>query len=580
MSQQQMPEMRNLIIAVVLSTVVLLGWQIVVEQPKAEKMAVITQQKKTEEAKLAAIEAAKMKVDGGAPQEMLPRVEQLTAQPRVPIATSAITGSVNLQGLRIDDVTFAHYNETIKKDSAHVTLLNPASDNESYFGEFGWLSGSKDVAVPTSDTLWQTTQTSLESIAPLVATWNNNAGLEFEQRIAAKDDYLFEVTQMVTNSSARAVTLYPYGLVSRRFVDQGKHFLILHEGPLGVFDDVLTEVKYKDLREEPKQSFNSAKGWLGITDKYWLTALIPDQKEPFKANMTYGDNKGDRYQVDYMGAAIKVEPGQTISLTHHFFVGAKKVGMLDQYAKKYEIPLFDRAVDFGVLYFLTKPIFNGLQMLYHALGNFGLAIMALTVIIKLMLFPLANKSYKSMSQMKVLMPKITEIRERYKDDNMKMNQEIMALYKREKVNPASGCLPMLLQLPVFFALYKVLFVTIEMRHAPFYGWIHDLSAADPTTIFNLFGLISYDPPKMLMIGAWPIIMCVTMVIQQRLNPKPTDPTQAMIMSWLPFIFLFLFASFPAGLVIYWAWNNTLSIIQQWVISRRHAPKDMAVSQGS
>lgn len=312
---------------------------------------------------------------------------------------------------------------------------------------------------------------------------------------------------------------------------------------------------------------------MGITDKYWLAALIPQQNSPVSSGMNHFNRDGDdKYQVDFRGEAITIQPGETASVTNHFFAGAKKVGLLDKYGEELGLPLFDRAVDFGMLYFLTKPIFQALVWLHDLLGNFGLAIMALTVCIKVVLFPLANKSYVAMSQLKLLMPKITEIRERFPDDKMKMNQEIMELYKREKVNPASGCLPLLLQLPIFFALYKVLYVTIEMRHAPFYGWIQDLSAKDPTNIFTLFGVIPWDPPSMLHIGAWPIIMCITMIIQQRVNPKPNDPTQAAVMQWLPYIFLFMFAGFPAGLVIYWAWNNALSVAQQQFITRRHQAK--------
>lgn len=568
MSQQpHMPDIRNLIIAVVLSTAVLLGWQILVEEPKRQ----------------AALEQAQLQQDKVQSDTILPNVvrpetvevakeisreDELAESKRVTIDTGSVKGSINLQGLRIDDIILSDYNETIEKDSKKVVLLSPSADKKAYFAEFGWLSSDKSQPAPNNQTQWNAAQNKISSGDVLNASWDNGRGLHFQQNIEAKDAYLFAVSQSVTNHSSAPVTLYPYGLINRRFTDNAKHFYILHEGPLGVFNDALTEVSYKKLRDDPKQSYENSKGWLGITDKYWLTALIPDQTETFNANMIYQE-QGDKYQVDYLGEALTIAPGETVSITNHFFAGAKKVDILEKYKKEFNIPLFDRAVDFGMLYFLTKPIFHALQVFYAALGNFGLAIMALTVCIKLLLFPLANKSYKSMSAMKVLMPKITEIRERYADDKMKMNQEIMEFYKKEKVNPASGCMPMLLQIPIFFSLYKVLFVTIEMRHAPFYGWIHDLSAKDPTSIANLFGLIPWDPPQMLMIGAWPIIMAATMVIQQKLNPKPTDPTQAMVMAWLPFIFLFLFASFPAGLVIYWAWNNSLSIIQQWVIARKY-----------
>ncbi len=566
-SPHSMPDMRNLILAVVLSTSILLGWQFFVEKPKREAAVA---QAEIQRQKQAASKAAD-------PDAVLSDAAQAPAQParedvRIALDTTAVHGSVNLTGLRLDDLALKQYSQTTQNEEP-VHVLSPVGKKAAYFAEFGWLSGSKNVAVPNATTPWQSNQEAFTAQEPLVATWDNGAGLAFEQRIEAKDRFLFGIEQRVTNRGDAPVTLYPYGLISRSYADTSKHFFILHEGPIGVFNNTLSEVSYKDLRNDKSKSYDQSNGWLGITDKYWLSALIPDQTATFNGTMKYIQPNGDeRYQTDYRGAAMVVQPGETIQYRSHFFVGAKEVSLLERYGEQLQIPLFDRAVDFGMLYFLTKPIFHALTYFNALLGNFGLAILALTVCIKLLLFPLANKSYASMSQLKVLMPKITEIRERFGDDKLKMNQEIMDLYKREKVNPASGCLPMLLQLPVFFALYKVLFVTIEMRHAPFYGWIHDLSAPDPTTIFNLFGLIPWDPPSMLMIGAWPLIMCATMVIQQRLNPTPSDPVQAMVMKWLPFIFLFLFASFPAGLVIYWAWNNTLSILQQWLIQQRHKSK--------
>jgi YidC/Oxa1 family membrane protein insertase len=571
--QKNMPDIRNLMIAIALSISVMLCWQIFVEQPQREAEIERTKQLKENQP----VEGT---VLPNAPQETstassmeLSRDERVEQHPRVRIDTNAVHGSVNLRGLRIDDLTLASYHETPDETSPEVSLLSPAGGKDSYFAEFGWLPASQGVATPTASTEWQVEQETLTASRPLVAKWDNGAGLIFSQTIASKDDYLFAVEQQVRNDSDKPVTLYPYGLISRTYADTGQHIYILHEGPIGVFDQALTEVDYEALRDDGKQSFTSTNGWLGITDKYWLTTLIPNKEARMTASMAYLQSNGqDKYQIDYRGDAVTVNPGETITITNHLFAGAKKVALLDRYGEQLGIPLFDRAVDFGMLYFLTKPIFLALTYFNSLLGNFGLAIMLLTVCIKILLFPLANKSYVAMSQLKILMPKITTIRERYADDKIKMNQEIMELYKREKVNPASGCLPLVLQIPVFFALYKVLYVTIEMRHAPFYGWITDLSAPDPTTIFNLFGLIPWDPPTMLHIGAWPIIMCITMVIQQHFNPKPTDPTQAMVMKWLPYIFLFVFASFPAGLVIYWAWNNTLSVMQQQFITRKHRAK--------
>lgn len=576
MMQQSTPEMRNLILAILLSAGMVFGWQIFVEQPKRE--AALEQM----QAQRAANPAADTELPQ-TPQENKtlvekPRSERVAADPRIRIATESVHGSLNLRGLRLDDLTLAQYHMTPDTTSPEVELLAPAGGKDTYFAEFGWLPGTAGIATPNANTMWQAApgvdpRIQLSQGRQFTASWDNGAGIKFSQTISAKDTFLFEIEQTVRNDSGQPVKLYPYALISRTYEDTGEHMYILHEGPIGVFNQELTEVEYETLRDDGKQDFQQVKGWLGITDKYWLAALIPDQSMPVSAGMNHFNRDGsDKYQVDYRGEAITLQPGETRAIKNHFFAGAKKVALLDQYSETYNIPLFDRAVDFGMLYFLTKPIFQALVYFYHLLGNFGLAIMALTVCIKLLLFPLANKSYVAMSQLKLLMPKITELRERFGDDKLKLNQEIMELYKREKVNPASGCLPLLLQIPVFFALYKVLYVTIEMRHAPFYGWIHDLSSKDPTNIFTLFGLIPWGPPEMLHVGAWPIIMCVTMVIQQQVNPKPNDPTQAAVMQWLPYIFLFMFASFPAGLVIYWAWNNTLSILQQLFITHRHRTK--------
>lgn len=562
------PDMKNLIAAVVLSTAILMGWQFFVEEPKRQEAlerAKAMQETSADTELPDMAQAAERVMTKAAPT----RQERIAEHKRVRINTDSVHGSINLTGFRIDDVTLADYKETMDADSPEVVLLSPAGGKNTYFAEFGWLPGRQGVQTPNADTVWQTSQTSLSVDKPMTATWNNRAGLAFEQRMAAKGEFLFEIEQRVTNNSRETVVLYPYGLISRTYADEKQKFFILHEGPLGVMNQELNEVSYEDLRDDGKQGFKQVDGWMGITDKYWLTALIPSQSAKFNVNMSHFNREDkDKYQTDYLGAAVTVAPGETASVSSHFFAGAKKVALLDRYGEMLGVPLFDRAVDFGMLYFLTKPIFHALTYFYHLLENFGLAIMLLTVAIKALLFPLANKSYRSMSQLKILMPKINEIRERYADDKLKMNQEIMEFYKREKVNPASGCLPMLVQIPIFFALYKVLFVTIEMRQAPFYGWIKDLSIADPTNVFSLFGLVPWDPPGIMHIGVLPLVMCATMILQQKLNPKPTDPMQAKVMAWLPFIFLFLFASFPAGLVLYWAWNNSLSIIQQWVITRK------------
>lgn len=575
MNTAHKPEMRNLIFAVALSTMVLMGWQLLIEQPRREEAMRQAELMKQQQEKAGDVVLPQPGHDKQA-EAVTPktREERISGASRVKLDTGVLHGSINAAGLRFDDVTLGKYHQTIDDNSPEVVLLSPSGGEDSYLVEFGWLAGSAGVKVPDAQTRWDIKPGELTSQAPLRASWDNGENLRFEQTIRAEGDYMFAIEQQVTNHSDAPVVLHPYGLVSRTYADTAKHYAVLHEGPLGVFNETLSSVEYKALREDGKQTFSSAKGWLGVTDKYWLTAMVPDAAHPFTATMMHYSKDGkDRYQVDYRAEALTIAPGESITLTNRLFAGAKEVSLLDRYSASYNIPLFDRAVDFGRLYFLTKPIFHALNYFYALLGNFGLAIMLLTVCIRVLLFPLANKSYSSMSQLKLLMPKINEIKERYADDKIKTQQEIMEFYRREKVNPASGCLPMLLQLPVFFALYRVLFVTIEMRHAPFFGWIKDLSAPDPTTVFNLFGLIDWTPPHLLMIGAWPLIMAATMAIQQQLNPKPTDPAQAMVMKWLPLMFLFMFASFPAGLVIYWAWNNSLSILQQQVITRRFERKN-------
>ncbi|MGH6885010.1 MAG: membrane protein insertase YidC, partial [Geminicoccales bacterium] len=438
-----------------------------------------------------------------------------------------------------------------------------------YFAEFGWVASDDATAVPARETVWQADREELRPDQPVTLAWDNGQGLRFTRTFALDEAYMFTVTQGVENTGDEPVTLYPYGLISRWGTPPTLGFFILHEGPIGVLGGTLEEIDYDDLQEDGRIELASQGGWLGFTDKYWLTALIPDQETQLSGSFRHNlVDTQDRYQADYLRPAITVAPGESVEVVDRLFAGAKEVGLLDAYRSEYAIPLFDRAVDFGWFYFLTKPIFHILHFFYQLLGNYGLAILLLTLLVKLLFYPLANKSYRAMSTMKKLQPKMMELRETYADDKMAMNQALMKLYKDEKVNPMSGCLPIVVQIPVFFALYKVLFVSIEMRHAPFFGWIRDLSAPDPTSIFNLFGLIPFDPPTFLMIGIWPLLMGATMLLQTKLNPQPADPMQAKIMMFLPVMFIFLFATFPAGLVIYWTWNNVLSIGQQWTIMKR------------
>jgi YidC/Oxa1 family membrane protein insertase len=475
---------------------------------------------------------------------------------------------VALIGGRIDDLTLATYHDTTDPHSPEVVLLEPTGTKDPYFAEFGWVAATPGVKVPGPDTRWTASADKLTPSAPLTLTWDNGAGLVFSRTISVDENYMFTVKDAVKNAGGEPVKLLPYGLISRTGTPHVAGYYILHEGLIGELGGSLREVKYSSIEAGKPDDFTSTGGWLGFTDKYWLTALVPDQKEDIKARFTHQlENGVDRYQTDFTGPAVTVPADGTAANATRFFGGAKEVNLLDSYAAS-GIPHFDLAIDFGWFYFLTKPIFLTLQFFYGIIGNFGLSILLLTLIIKLLFFPLANKSYKAMSKMKLLQPEMQKIRERFPDDKARQQQEIMAMYKRVGANPLAGCLPIVIQIPVFFSLYKVLFVTIEMRHAPFFGWIHDLSAPDPTSFANLFGLLPFAPPAFLMIGAWPLIMGLTMYLQQKLNPQPVDPVQARMFMLLPVVFTYMLSAFPAGLVIYWAWNNLLSIAQQWTIMHR------------
>ena len=512
-------------------------------------------------------------VEGMTAAERRSRQTALNQTPRVTIDTPSLTGSINLVGARIDDLTLRDYTVEQDPDSDNITLFSPAGAPRPYFAEQGWVPGD-DATVPGPDARWTASGGPLTANNSVTLSWDNGEGLIFRREITLDSDYMFTVTQSVENAGDEAVTLYPYGLVSRTGTPPTMGFFILHEGPLGVVDGSLVEHDYGDVREEGEITADSEGGWIGITDKYWLAALVPQTDAQVKTRFSYhgGGAQRGKYQTDFLAAGLTVPAGGTAEHMSRMFAGAKEVKLLDRYQDELGIDHLDKAVDFGWFYFMTKPIFYLLTFFNGLLGNFGLAIIGLTILIKIVLFPLANKSYKSMSKMKKLQPEMKKLQERFKEDKQRMNQELMALYKKEKVSPVSGCLPILVQIPVFFSLYKVLFVSIEMRQAPFYGWIQDLSQPDPTSIFNLFGLLPFTPPEFLMIGIWPLIMGLTMWLQQKLNPQPTDPTQAKIMTFLPILFTFLLARFPAGLVIYWATNNGLSILQQWVIMRRMGVK--------
>ena len=515
-----------------------------------------------------------------APQAMAPggpvrpSAELLIQGPRVTLGTPLLNGSVALKGGQIDDIILKTYRQTTDPNSAPIRLLAPSGSANAYYAAHGWIGGNKSVPLPGLDTLWKASGRRLGPGAPLRLTWDNGQGLRFTRTIAVDENYMFTVTQRVDNRGTKAVTLTPYGLINRTGTPETTGFYILHEGPLGVFNEVLEELDYSDLVDAGQIDKASRGGWIGITDKYWLAALVPDQKTKMTARFRHwtSKDKSDKYQVEFVGVPLTIAPGGNAQAISHVFAGAKKLNLLNQYSEKLGIALFDRAIDFGWLYFLTKPFFYVLDFFFKFLGNFGLAILAVTVIVKILFFPLANKSYRSMSEMKKLQPKVMEMKERFGDDKQKLSAETMALYKREKVNPAASCLPIIIQIPVFFALYKVLFISIEMRHAPFYGWIQDLSARDPTSIINLFGLLPFGVPAMIpdfiSIGVWPLIMGVSMFLQMKLNPAPPDPVQAKIFMLMPIFFTFIMAPFPAGLVIYWAWNNALSMTQQYIIMKR------------
>jgi len=568
---QDETDYKRLFTAIFLAGAVLIGWQMLVEGPKRQQLAVYH----AEQAKK--LEATKKEGAAHRPavaeETVLPRPERLKISPRIAISSHTLQGSIDLKGARLDDLTLTRYRETIDPQSPAVVLLSPGGGDDTYFMQIGWVSDGK-TKVPGPDTLWQADKQELTPEQPVTLTWNNGEGQNFRIRIALDKDYLFTVTQDVSNQAIAPVTLFPYAYINRSYEETAQHYGILHEGPLGVMEGSLTEISYKDLHEKNTKTFERASGWLGITDKYWLTTLIP--QGDFKATFSHYEKNGkNRYQVDYLGEGQTIAAGSSAEQRLLIFAGAKELGVIDRYAEGDAaahvppIPLFDRAIDFGSLYFLTKPMLLLLTFFYDHIGNFGVAILLLTIVVKLLMYPLANKSFHSMAYMRELQPEIMKIRERFKSDPTKMNQEMMTFYKREKVNPASGCMPLMLQMPVFFALYKVLYVSLEMRHAPFFGWLRDLSAPDPSNFFTLFGILDWNHPAWLHLGILPVIMCATMVFQMRLQPKPPDPVQAKMMAYMPYFFLIFFVNFPAGLVLYWAWSNVLSIIQQQIITAQH-----------
>ncbi len=584
---------RDFILAIALSIMVLVGWQYFFGIPQMQEQQARIEAQKRSAADTAAPSAgsrvprapsttpdapgspaaAPPPAPGATPTVAPSRETALAIDKRIPIETPSLLGSINLKGARFDDLKLVKYTNTVDPNSGMIELLSPATSANPYYAEYGWTADPNTrVKLPDSQSIWQNSGTGrLTPGSPVTLTYDNGEGLIFKRTISVDEDYLFTVSQQVENKTGKSIRLYPYALISRHGTPKVESFYILHEGLIGVLgEEGLIELDYEDVRDEKQLQNTSTGGWLGITDKYWAVVLVPDQKAAINAKFSDNPVGGkDIYQTDYLvRTGVEIAPGGTGVISGKLFAGAKVVSVIDSYVAKFGIENFDLLIDWGWFYFLTKPMFLGLDLLFVWIGNFGVAILILTVVIKAVFFPLANKSYVSMSRMKKLQPEMLKIKEQFSDDRARQQEAMMKLYKKEKVNPAAGCLPMLIQIPVFFALYKVLFVTIEMRHAPFFGWIQDLAAPDPTSMFNLFGLLPYDLPNFLIIGVWPLIMGITMFLQMRLNPTPTDPIQAQIFTWMPIIFTFLLARFPAGLVIYWAWNNALSIAQQYIIMRR------------
>lgn len=581
---------RNFYITIVLSVLILGLWQYFYVLPRSERQAEATriEEQRAAEQKKAAEAANPGGTTAPAAPGAIPnapgtyvttpegRAQEVAKTARVKIDTPSLSGTINLTGGRLDDLKLKHYTETVDKTSPQIQLLNPQALPTGYYAEIGFVGSDTTGAVPGPETVWSVDgNATLTPATPVTLTFTNDKGLTFKRTISVDNDYMFTVSDAVQNSGSAPVTLSNYGRVIRFDKPAVASSYVLHEGLIGVTGtEGLQEHKYADIEKNKLYTpSKSTDGWLGITDKYWAVTLVPTEKQPFQPHYAYYDNGRPRYQSDFLTDPITIAAGQSATVETEIFAGAKEVNKINAYAQDRQIRLFDRLIDWGWFIWITKPMFYLIDTLYKFFGNFGLAILATTVVVKTIFFPLANKSYASMANMKKVQPKMLEIREKYADDKMKQQQAMMELYKTEKINPLAGCWPVALQIPVFFSLYKVLYITIEMRHAPFFGWIQDLAAPDPTSIFNLFGLLPFAPPAFLPhMGAWAVVMGITMFLQMRMNPTPPDPTQAQIFTWMPVIFTFMMGSFPAGLVIYWAWNNTLSILQQGVIMKRQGAK--------
>ena len=559
-----MDNQKNLLLAIVISMAIIFGFQLLIPQPERTMPETENTQSNG---------TVDLDTPNSTSTTIVDRNEALVQSGRVIFDNNRIKGSINLQGGIIDDLVLEEYRETLDPTSDQIEFLNPLGAADSYYLDTGWVSTDTSIELPKIDSIWSADKSSIGINEPVILSWTNSQGITFEKIISLDENYLFNVDQRVINKSDKSFDLFPFGLSKRQNIPSDlQKFFILHEGPLSVTDSVLKEYDYEDLKNDKKIKFSSTGGWIGITDKYWQTAIIPNQNEPLQQTFSYNfvDN-ADNFQTDIVGEKISLSSNGSISHNLKLFAGPKIVQVIEKYMDEYGIQEFDRSVDFGWFYFLTKPIFHVLEFIYGYLGNFGWSIVAFTVLMRICFFPLAQQSFKSMAKMKKLGPEMQRLKEQYGDDRSGLQKEMMALYKREKANPIAGCLPILLQIPVFFSLYKVLFITIEMRHAPFIGWIHDLSAPDPLGALTLFGLFDWNVPGILQlfnIGIWPILMGISMFLQQKLNPQPVDKMQAKIFMFLPIVFTFVLGGFAAGLVIYWTTNNVLSMAQQYVIQRK------------
>ncbi|MDC3166637.1 membrane protein insertase YidC [Candidatus Pelagibacter sp.] len=554
-------ETRNIIAAISLSAAVIILYTLFFAPPPVSQENLV-EKNKTEQNSDAPSLDQKENVSE------ISREQALSESERIQFENQSIIGSISLKGAAIDDLTFKEYNVVLNSNEK-VNLLAPRNSKEGYLIESGFITTDKNVEIPNSNSIWSVSGNSkLTAQSPIKLTWANDQGITFEKEISIDDKFLFTVKQRVINSTSNKYDFYSYGQIIRNEAPEITNFYILHEGLVATLDDELIEEDYDDI-EEKKFTRTAQKGWLGIGDKYWITSLIPPKGKEFKTTFDYKN----KFRANFVSTEpLELNSNSSIEDKMQIIVAAKRVDVIDGYAESLKIDKFDLTIDWGFLYFITKPLFFGIDYFFKLLGNYGLAIIAITICIRLAFFPLANFSFRSMAKMKALTPEMTRLKELHKDDKMKLQQAMMALYKKEKVNPMSGCLPILVQIPVFFALYKVLFVTIEMRHMPFYGWIQDLSERDPTSLFNLFGLLPYDVPSFLVIGAWPIAMGISMFVQMKLNPAPTDPMQAKIFMFFPLFLTIILAPFPAGLVIYWTVNNILTMAQQVFIMKRTTVK--------